>query len=176
MPASPSTLNLTILKAIVKIKLAGESVYRDVGEVPECEFTPSLETLDYFSNRTGVRSKTKTVTIEKSGSIRIVFDEWTPENLNLALLGSIGTNSDGETEIDVFSQNSISGASILITGQNEVGAQLEAEFYNVTFNPTGSVPFISDEWGQIELEAEVLARESDSKFGRVAFIGEEATS
>lgn len=175
MPASPSTLNLSILKAKVFIKLAGESTYRDVGEVPECEWTPSLETLDYFSNRTGTRTKTKTVVVEKAGTLRIVFDEWTPENLQLALLGDLGVNTAGDAEIDIFAQNSISGAQVLITGQNEVGAKLEAEFYSVTFNPTGSVPFLSQEWAQIEMECETLA-DANGKFGRVAFIGEEATA
>lgn len=175
MPASPSTQNLTIFKAIIAIKLAGEASFRDVGEVPEAEWTPEIENLDYFSNRTGVRSKTKTVVIEKGGTLRLVFNEVTPENMQLKLLGDIGVNSDGETEIDIFSQNSISGAQVQITGTNEVGTKIRVLFNNVAFNPSGSLPFISEEWAAIEIEAETLA-DANGKFGTVTFIGEEATA
>lgn len=175
MPASPSTLNLTIFKAIVSIQLAGEGAFRDVGEVPEAEWTPSIETLDYFSNRTGVRSKTKTVVLEKAGTLRLVFNEITPENLSLALLGEVSTNTDGDAEIDIFSQNSVSGAQVKIQGTNEVGAKVTAIFNSVTFNPSGSIPFISEEWAAIEVEAETLA-DANGKFGTVTFTSEEATA
>lgn len=175
MPASPSTLNLSIFKAIVSIKLAGEAAFRDVGEVPEAEWTPAIETLDYFSSRTGVRSKTKSVVLEKAGTLRLVFNEITPENLSIALLGDVGVNTAGQAEIDIFSQNSISGAQVKITGSNEVGTKITALFNSVTFNPSGSIPFISEEWAAIEVEAETLA-DANGKFGTVAFTDEEATA
>ena len=174
MPASPSALNYTIFKAIVYIKLAGESAYRDVGNVPVATFTPSNETLDHFSSRTGVRTKDKQIVLSKSGTLAITFEEMTPENLALALLGDIAVNSAGETELAIFSQNSLSGA-VKIEGQNEVGAKVRAIFNNVTFNPNSEIPFISDEWAQIELSGEVLV-DGNGDFGTYAFIGEEATA
>jgi hypothetical protein len=74
-------------KGVVSIQLEGESTYRDVGNVPVFEFTPDITTLPHYSSRYGVRSKDLEVITEKNAEINITLDEFTYENLMLALLG-----------------------------------------------------------------------------------------
>jgi len=155
MPVSPSTDNLWIGKGVVTFQATGESAARDVGEVSEVEFSPSITKLDYFSSRSGVKQKAKSVIVERGGTVRLVMDEVTAENLALAIAGTITTNSAGDEIIEILATNATEGV-LRITGTNEVGNQLDAEFLKVSFSPEGSVNFISDEWGNIEITGEVL--------------------
>jgi len=163
MPASPSTDNLWIGKGTITFQATGATSPRDLGEVSEAEFTPSIEKLDYFSSRSGVRKKVKSVILEKGGTLRLVMNEITAENLALAVAGTEGTNTAGDKTVDILDKNAIEG-EIVITGTNEVGQQIDATFYNVSFVPEGSIGFISDEWGSVEVTGEVLANGS-GKFG-----------
>ncbi len=167
MPVSPSTDNLWIGKGIVTFQATGETTARDVGEVSELEFTPEIERLDKFGNRAGVRNKIKSVILSRSGTVRMVMDEITAENFALAVAGTITTNTAGDNVVAILANNATEGV-LRITGTNEVGQQLDAEFLNVSFAPNGSVGFISDEFGAIEVTGEVLA-DSNGDFGTVTF-------
>ena len=123
---------------------------RDLGNVPEFEITPNLETLDHFSSRSGVRSKDKSVVISKALTVRLVMEEWNAENLSMALLGEV----TGDV-IDIFSKNTIEG-ELEFVGANEVGAQMTILLHNVSFQPGSSLNPISDEWGTIEINGEAL--------------------
>lgn len=162
-----ATSDYYIGKGIVSFQKTGDVAYRDVGNVPEFEFTPALEELEHFSSRSGVRSKDRTIVIEKSGSLRIVLEEFTMSNLALAFLGTLTEDTSGSV-IDIFAENSITGA-VRFVGQNEVGARFQVDFPNVSFIPSGSVGLITDEWGQIELTGDVLVDETGS-FGTVTLL------
>jgi len=98
---------------------------------------------------------TSSVVIQKSGTLRLVLDEWTVENLKLAVLGSSATVS-GNDVIQIFDQSSVSGA-IKFTGTNDIGPRYEWIFSLVDFIPSSSISLISDEWGTIELTGECAA-------------------
>jgi hypothetical protein len=150
MTASPD--NYFIGKGIVSFKPTGSSTYRDLGNVPELEWVPELEELEHFSSREGVKTRDRTVVVEKKATIRMVLEEWSAENLALAFLGDIDSTTGA---IDVFSRNAITGA-LRFVGTNEIGPKYQLDALNVTIIPSGSgVGFITDEWGQMELNAEV---------------------
>jgi len=165
MPASPSTDNLWIGKGTVTFQATGASAARDLGEVSEFEFTPSIEKLPFYSSRSGVRNKVKEVIVEKGGTVRLVMNEITAENLVLAVAGTQGTNTAGDATVEILAQNATEGV-LTITGTNEVGQQVDATFNNVSFAPDGSINFISDEWGSLECTAEVLA-DGSGNFGTI---------
>ncbi|MBB2698960.1 UNVERIFIED_ORG: hypothetical protein GGI66_003637 [Rhizobium esperanzae] len=170
MPASPNTLNYFIGKGIIKFTPTG-GVQRDFGNAPEIEFTPTIEKLDHFSSRSGVKKKDRTVVTEKGGTIRIVLDEVTPENLSLQLMGEVTTATDGTKSFRIMSEAEITG-QIDFTGTNDVGNKITMQLPNVSFGPSGSFNLISDEWGQIELTGDVLATEytdGSSDFGQITF-------
>jgi len=156
MPASPSTDNYYIGKGVITFQATGESAARDLGNCEQMEFSPSIEKLDHYSSRTGVKSKDKSIIVEKGGSLRIVMDEVTGKNLALAVAGTVTQNSAGQDVVDILATNAVEGV-VVYTGANEVGNKLTATFNKVSFAPEGSVSFISDEWGQLEISGEVLA-------------------
>lgn len=154
MATPPNVLNYYIGKGVVSFKKEGDMDYRDVGNVPEFEFTPAIEKLDHFSSRTGTRTKDRTVVIEKSATIRIVMEEFVAENLAMAVLGEVEQNTAGDDVIDIFSATEVKG-SLKFVGANDVGAQIDIELYSVSFIPGSSLNPISDEWGQIEINGDV---------------------
>jgi len=170
---SPNVLNYFIGKGVVSFKKDGEMTFRDVGNVPEFEFTPELETLEHFSSRAGVKTKDRTVVISKSGTLRMVMEEFTAANLALALLGDVDTDSGGNTVIEIFASNAVSG-QVKLTGTNEVGSRFEWLFNKVDFIPSSAISPISDEWGQLEVSGEVSA--VNGKFGTVTKLGDEGDS
>ena len=93
----------------------------------------------------------------------MVMDEWTAENLAMALLGDVTTNVVGDKEIDIFSRNSFEG-ELKYEGTNEIGPQMDINLFRVVFKPGKSLNPISDEWGNIEVEGEALAN-ALGKFG-----------
>lgn len=157
---APDIDNTFIGKGIVKIKLSGAASYRDLGEVPEFEFSAEIDKLDYFSSRSGVRTKRRTVIREKSATLRIVMSEMTFDNLALALLGST-EDSPSTNVIGILSEDEIRGA-VRFVGQNSIGAKVQLDFPDVSFTPSGTFSPISDEWGTLEVTADVLANAAGS--------------
>lgn len=151
-------------KGIVYFKPEGESVYIDLGNVPEFEFTPTIETLEHFSSREGVKTKDLTVVLQKSGTLRLVMEEWNANNLSMAVLGQAAVNASGLTYIDIFSQSQVSGA-VKFVGTNDVGINYEWVFNKVDFIPGTSVSLISDEWGRLEITGNVAAVAGE--FGKI---------
>jgi hypothetical protein len=58
--ASPTPDNYYIGKGVVSLSTDGGTTFRDVCNVPEFEFSPTIEKRDHYSSRGGVRMKDKT--------------------------------------------------------------------------------------------------------------------
>lgn len=165
--ASPNVLNYFIGKGLVEIKVSGED-WRRVGNVPTFEFTPEIEKLDHFSSMEGTRTKDRSVVLEKKGTLRIVMEEWTAENLRLALLANAAVEqSGGDQELEIFSESEIV-AEVRLIGTNDVGARFVWHFLSVSFIPSAAISPISDEWGQLEITGDVAT--SGGSFGTVTKI------
>lgn len=63
---------------------------RDVGNVNEFEFTQEVELLDHWNRRGGTRFKDFRPVVQSSATVRLVMDEFTSENLKLAMMGATG--------------------------------------------------------------------------------------
>jgi hypothetical protein len=159
MPVSPSTDNYYVGKGKISFKAVGELTFRDLGNVSSLETAPNLTTLEHFSSREGVKKKDKEVVTEKKMTVTMVMEEWTAENLAMALLGDVDT--DGNKVIDIFSRNTFLG-ELKYEGTNEIGPQMDIDLFRVVFKPGKSLNPISDEWGNVEVE--VLANDL-GKFG-----------
>jgi hypothetical protein len=151
MASSPD--NYALLRAILRFKKEGSGTYVDLGNAPEIELSLTVDKLEHFSSRTGTKTKDKVIVRQKSGTIRMVLEEITADNLALWALDSTYTSG----AVNIFSSNSIEG-SILVTGTNEVGKQFEWELLSVSLNPSTSVNLISgDDIARIEITGDVLA-------------------
>jgi len=54
---------------------------------------------------------------------------------------------------------------LVFTGTNDIGPKVVITLPLVQFGPSGALGFIQDEWGQIELEGDVLADPVTGSFG-----------
>lgn len=174
MATAPNTSNYYIGKGIVSFKKSGDSTYRDLGNVTIFEFQPNITKLDHFSSRTGVKTKDRTVVTEKSATINLTLEEWTIENLQLALMGDQPEQvSSAENSIfNIFASNQISGA-LRFVGTNDVGPRFQWDLNDVAFTPGKSVNPISEGWGALELVGDVLADSTTGVFGTVVQLSDE---
>ncbi len=162
-PASPNVDNYSVLKGIVKFMITGASDYRDMGNAPQFELTPTVEKLDHFSSRTGVKAKDRSIVVSKTLTARIVFEELTPDNLGIVMMGDV-TPSSPEYVIDIFTLSEITGA-LRFVGNNDIGPKVQMDFPSVSFTPSSGIQLISEEWASMELTAEILVG-SDGSFGQ----------
>jgi hypothetical protein len=153
---SPNVDEYYIGKGILTAKPVGGADWIDVGNVPEIEFTPNIDTLPHNSARAGTRVRDKTVVLEKGGELRIVFDEWTSFNMSIMLLGEEEEDPADTFDIDILSLAQFS-AAIRFQGKNDIGPRWNFEFLRVDFVPSGSLNLISEEFGQIEVTGQLAA-------------------
>jgi hypothetical protein len=161
---TPDTDNYRIGKGIVKFKPVGALVARDLGNVETIVFNPDEKRLDHFSSRGGVKRKDKSVTTEQGGTITIKCDEWVPENVALAVMGEVATDTAGDVNVDIYTVDEIEG-ELTFEAHNDVGPIVNMTLFRVSFRPAKAVDMISDGWSQFDLTCELLARESDGRFG-----------
>lgn len=157
-----STNNYTIGKGVVSIKKSTDVAYIDMGNCSSFEFTPTIEKLEHYSSRSGIKKRDKTVVLSKSGTLKLTLDEWSDENIALAVLGT----ADSTGAISIFTENAIS-CSIKIVENNEVGVSKTWEFPLVDIIPSGTIGLIGDDWRTMELEGEVSADDVTGSFGSV---------
>ena len=158
MPVSliaPDVDNYAVGKGIVSFKPEGAADYIDLGNVAELQYTPTVEKLDHYSNRAGTRTKDKSIVQTRSGTLRILMEELTAQNLSMLLMGTIDEEAVGGPTIEIMSKDSIRG-EVKFVATNDVGPRWDLQFYNVEFSPSGSFNPISDEWNQIVVTGEVL--------------------
>lgn len=169
--------NLAVLKGIVSWKADGASTYRDLGEVSALTITPELENLEYFSARTGVRSKVRDVVVQKSAQIAMTISEMTVDNIALGILGTVAPQASGDPgyiadadpedqrqKIVGLAQDEVLG-SIRYVGTNSVGRRFQVDVPKVSFKGGAALNLLSEEWATFEMTGEVL--EVDGAFFRL---------
>lgn len=162
---SPNIGNYYIGKGIVSIKLLGESVFTDCGNVPLFEFMAKVTQLDHFSSRTGVRVKDFTAVIELAGTLNMQLEEMTARNVGLALLGlPAGGPSPTPDVINIFASPVIYG-SVKFVGTNDIGPIYTVNFPLVKLSPSKALSLISNSWGVIDLDGDVLYDQLTGTFG-----------
>lgn len=163
MPASVD--NYYIGKGIVSFKPTG-GAYRDLGNCPTFEFTAENEELEHYSSRAGVKTLDRVVSTSVKGTLKIAMEEFMLENLALAVLGSDPAVSGGDNMIEILANTEITG-SFKLVGANDVGPKFTVEFFSCTIKPGAAIPFIGEEWGQMEIEASVQRDETLEMFGTI---------
>jgi hypothetical protein len=163
--SSPNIGNYYIGKGIVSIKLLGESVFTDCGNVPQFEFMAKVTQLDHYSSRTGVRVKDFTAVVELAGSLTMQLEEMTARNMGFALLGlPTGGPSPTPDTIDIFSSPVIYGA-VKFVGTNDIGPVWTVNFPLVKLSPAKALGLIANTWGVIDLDGDVLFDQNTQTFG-----------
>lgn len=134
-------------------------VQRDLGNIVECELTPSVDKLEHKKTRGGSKKTDFTQYNNQAVAIRIVLDEITAENLAMLLMSEVVENTDGTKTLRLMSVSQITGA-LEFVGDNNVGNKVHGLFPSVSFGPTGSFsPISGDDFGQVEVTGDLLAVE-----------------
>jgi hypothetical protein len=104
MPTSPNVNNYHIGKGIVSFKETGASVFTDLGNAPSFVYTPTIEKLEHFSSREGVKTKDFTAITQAGATIAFTLDEITGLNLSFFSLAEQGTDTDGNITLSGLSK------------------------------------------------------------------------
>lgn len=165
---SPNTGNYRVGKGSLWFKRDGAIDYAHMGNCTSFEFTPQIDKLEHFSSMEGVKEKDLTVVLSRGGTLKLVLDEWTPANVSLALLGTIDEGAVGGPTVQIFDTDSVAG-ELKFVSNNDVGPRWNAYMHNVSFIPSKAVNPISDEFGQIELEGDVLVSQTAPNVGKFGY-------
>lgn len=163
--ASPNIGNYYIGRGICSIKLEGESVYQDCGNVTAFEFQVKPTILAHYSSRIGVRKKDFTAVTELEATLMVSMEEFTARNMGMALLGT-ATGGAGSISISMFETPLVRGAFKFV-GTNSIGPQWTIEFPLVQLTPNKAINLISQgsgTWGSIDLQADVLLDPTSGEF------------
>ena len=98
MASSPNTDNYTLGKGVVYFnqKDTNTGAYlgeRDLGNAPEFTFSVSIEKLEHFSSRGGLKSKDKEIISQMTPSLSFTLDEVNKDNLAMLTLADMVTVS-----------------------------------------------------------------------------------
>lgn len=165
---SPNTGNYRIGKGSFWFQAEGELEYRHMGNAPESEFTPTLERLDHFSSMQGVREKDLSVVTERGGTLSITLEEWTPANMQLALMGTLDMLAVGGPTVQIFDVDQVAGALKFISA-NDIGPKWDFYWHNVSFIPSEAINPISEEWAPLSIEGEVLVSQTAPNVGKFGY-------
>lgn len=165
---SPNSGNYRVGKGAWWFKKEGAADYVHMGNSPEAEFTPEIEKLEHFSSMEGVKEKDASIVLSRGGAIKLILEEWTPANMELALLGTLDLGAAGGPTVQIFDNDEVSGELKFISA-NSKGPKWDFYYHNVSFIPSAALNPISDEWGQMEINGEVLVGQVAPNVGKFGY-------
>jgi hypothetical protein len=168
---APSTKNYLIGKGVCLLKPEGASDFYPVGNVPTLDITPTIEKLEHFSSMEGTKTKDEVIVLSKSGTIKMVMEEITADNIALLMLGDV-TKTGYSASIALFSRASLTSA-FQFYGTNDKGPRWFIDIPRVIWNPSGAFSPISDAYAKLEATGEWSALEGD--FGTMTLMAEAGT-
>lgn len=157
MATSPSILNYFVGKGVVKWKGSLDSVYRHLGNTPLAEITPQITRLPHYSAMRGIRSLDFNPVVSKMAALKLHLEEWTAENMALAMMGSMDALVSGSPDrIHGMNLDEVTG-SIRIIGTNEIGEKKQVDIAYVNIAPSAAWSFIGENYGILEITGEVTS-------------------
>lgn len=173
MPTAPSTNNFPIGKGILRFDRFDSNGLptglRDLGNAPNFSIQPEVEKKEHFTSREGIKKKDKTVILSAGLTVKFTLEEYDRKNLALAMMAS----ESGDV-LTLLASTTLEG-ELEFTGTNEIGPKFLVRLWKVLLSSNAEVPFISDDWGKIEFEGEVMsdiAGHPASPYGTITEIGE----
>jgi hypothetical protein len=151
---SPDVQNLAVGKGFILFKPDDATSFYHVGNVPTFTFTPKITTLDHFSSMEGTKLKDLSITLEKSGQVKMDMEELTAQNLAMLVLGDVTYDVSGNPTVSIFSRDSLTG-ELKYYATNEVGPRWYVDLLNVQFNPSGDFSPIGDTFAKLPVTGTV---------------------
>jgi len=169
---APNTGNYVVSKANCYFTPVG-GTRRHLGNVPEAQLEAEIEKLEHYSAMTGIKVRDFVAVISKAFTISLTLEEFTRDNLQLALLGGelAAEDTEGNIGFDIGASDSITGR-LEIIASNQIGPKWDYDFPSVTFSPEEAIDLISnsdDSVGAIGVTADINA--VNGSFGRATLQG-----
>ncbi len=125
--------------------------YTEVGNCPSIEIEPTIERLEHFSSREGLRLKDKNPVIQTEYALNFDTDEMAAVNLNRFLMGSLLGN------VVSALQRTDQEFALRFVSDNPIGPNQVWEFWKATLSPNGALQLIGEEWLVMSFTGEGLA-------------------
>jgi hypothetical protein len=159
---SPDVSNLAVGKGFIIFKPVDATAFYHVGNVPTFTFTPKITTLDHFSSMEGTQLKDLSITLQKTGEVKMDMEELTAQNLAMLVLGDVTLDTNGNPVVNIFSRDSLTG-ELKFYATNEVGPRWYVDLLSVQFNPSGDFSPIGTTFAKLSVTGTVNA--VDGVFG-----------
>jgi hypothetical protein len=154
-PTAHSTELYTLGKGVLSFNRLDENgdptSLLDLGNAPNFTLTPTIETIDHFSSREGLKKKDLTRNLSIGLTAKFTLEEYDINNLAMALLATI----DGATLNLMMAAGGLIEGLLDFVGDPSAGPKYHVQLWKVSLKPTSEVAFISDDWGKIDFEAEI---------------------
>jgi hypothetical protein len=151
---APDVGNLAVGKGFILFKPDTDTAYYHVGNVPTFTFTPKITSLDHFSSMEGTQLKDLSITLQKTGEVKMDMEELTARNLAMLVLGDITEDVDGNPIVNIFSRDSLTG-ELQFYATNEVGPRWYVDLLSVQFNPSGDFSPIGETFAKLSVTGTV---------------------
>ncbi|MBI4962500.1 MAG: hypothetical protein HY913_04425 [Desulfomonile tiedjei] len=137
---------------IVTIKKLPIGSYTDMGNCPELTVETKTEKLEHFSSRGTFKSKDKSITTQKTATLKIKLDEVAQEQLAMYFQGII----DDQYSIRPLEADELEYA-VKFVPDYASGEEWTYEFWRVKISAAGTLNLIKmNEWAELEFEGEIL--------------------
>jgi hypothetical protein len=126
-------------------------VERHVGNATKFEAGVELTQVDHNERMNAARSVDRVFFPSSKATWSASLEEITPENLAMAFLGTVATNSDSNKVVSILATTSLRGA-LRFRGTNDVGSKFEVTIPQAQITPSGVFDFLGEDLGVLELE------------------------
>lgn len=100
MPLSPHTDNYSYGKGVIYFKPEGSNGMLDLGNCPSFNANVEISKNEHFSSRKGTKVKDKVFVSQKAAKFALTMEEFSPENLAIALMGETVKSSEAAAVLD----------------------------------------------------------------------------
>jgi hypothetical protein len=104
----------------------------------------------------GTQLKDLSITLEKSGEVKMDMEELTEKNLAMLVLGDVTVDESGNHVVSIFSRASLTG-ELKFYATNEIGPRWYVDLLSVTFNPSGDFSPIGTTFAKLPVTGTVQA-------------------
>lgn len=150
MPNSPSPLNYYQGSGNLYWTPDG-GAERHVGNATKFEVGVELTTREHNERMTAARSVDRIFITGQKAKWACDLEEITPENLAMAFLGSIATNSDSNKVMSALATTALRG-QLRFNGTNDIGSKFEVIIANAQITPSGVFDFLGENQSALSLE------------------------
>jgi hypothetical protein len=147
---SPNEGNLTIGKGELWVKPFGSGTYESMGYCTEVTMETEVEKLAFYDPTQELRSKVKEVTIESNMTVTLTANEITRKNIAKYTQGQVSGDQV------YFLEGVTNEYTLKYITNNPAGPNATYFWHRGTFSPNGAQNLISEEFGSLQIQFEVL--------------------